>query len=252
MDRFLLSTIDPAAAGLARQHGLGVELAQFCTASNMYPPDFARWDWDARAALQGVSRAVLHAPFAELSPAAIDPGVWALVRERLLRACRIAQGYGVRRMVVHAGYIPHVYFKEWFQERSLAFWRDFLPELPDGFEILLENVLEDEPYMLLELLSALSDVRLRACLDVGHARVCSSVAPERWVDALAPFLRHAHLHNNDGHTDSHCPPDEGVMDPASLTRHLINRAPEITICLETLDAARSIAWLKTFVKEGIL
>ena len=120
-ERLFLSTIADDAVQTAREFGLGVELAQFCLAENMdkTPPDVQA---SLDAALE-VPRRVLHAPFAELCPAAIDPLVRAVTRRRFLQAAALAKRYGAEKMVVHSGFIPLVYYPEWFAPQSAAFWR---------------------------------------------------------------------------------------------------------------------------------
>ena len=82
--KLFVSTIAEDCAAAAREHSLGLEIAEFCYAPNM--------DTDSAAHFRRVSqltaesgcglRLLLHAPFAELSPCAIDPLVRDVVRRR--------------------------------------------------------------------------------------------------------------------------------------------------------------------------
>ncbi len=48
------------------------------------------------------------------------------------------------------------------------------------------------------------DPRFGLCLDVGHANTrVSETPPLDWIAPMAPWLRHVHLHNNDGDWDLH-------------------------------------------------
>ena len=58
---------------------------------------------------------------------------------RLLQAAETASSLGVTRMVCHGGFIPHVYFPEWYVEQSVLFWRALLDKLPKGMTLALEN-----------------------------------------------------------------------------------------------------------------
>ena len=51
-------------------------------------------------------RTVLHAPFNELHPAAIDPLAKDLARHRMEQAYTACKDLGVSKMVVHSGYVP--------------------------------------------------------------------------------------------------------------------------------------------------
>ena len=243
--RLFLSTIADDAVQTAREFGLGVELAQFCLAENM---DKTQPDVQASldAALE-VPHRVLHAPFAELCPAAIDPLVRAVTRRRFLQAAALAKRYGAEKMVVHSGFIPLVYYPEWFAPQSAAFWREFLNDV-DGLTLCVENVMETSPDALRQIVEQVNDSRLRICLDVGHA-FCQSGDLAPWLDALAPYISHVHLHNNHGSFDEHLGLPDGTLDMAAVIRQLEALAPQATYTLEVRSARASVEWL---LKEGLL
>lgn len=244
-ERLFLSTIADDAVQTAREFGLGVELAQFCLAENMdkTPPDVQA---SLDAALE-VPRRVLHAPFAELCPAAIDPLVRAVTRRRFLQAAALAKRYGAEKMVVHSGFIPLVYYPEWFAPQSAAFWREFLNDV-DGLTLCVENVMETSPDALRQVAEQVNDPRLRICFDVGHA-FCQSGDLAPWLDALAPYSSHVHLHNNHGTFDEHLGLPDGTLDMATVIRQLEALAPQATYTLEVRSARASVEWL---LKEGLL
>ena len=244
-ERLFLSTIADDAVQTAREFGLGVELAQFCLAENMdkTPPDVQK---SLDAALQ-MPRRVLHAPFAELCPAAIDPLVREVAKRRFLQAAALAKRYGAEKMVVHSGFIPLVYYPEWFAPQSAAFWREFLNDV-DGLTLCVENVMETSPDALRQIAEQVNDPRLRICFDVGHA-FCQSGELAPWLDALAPYLSHVHLHNNHGSSDEHLGLPDGTLDMAAVIRQLEALAPQATYTLEVRSARASVEWL---LKEGLL
>ena len=244
-ERLFLSTIADDAVQTAREFGLGVELAQFCLAENMdkTPPDVQA---SLDAALE-VPRRVLHAPFAELCPAAIDPLVREVTRRRYLQAAALAKRYGAEKMVVHSGFIPLVYYPEWFAPQSAAFWREFLNDV-DGLTLCVENVMETSPDALRQVAEQVNDPRLRICFDVGHA-FCQSGDLAPWLDALAPYISHVHLHNNHGTFDEHLGLPDGTLDMAAVIRQLEALAPQATYTLEVRSARASVEWL---LKEGLL
>lgn len=244
-ERLFLSTIADDAVQTAREFGLGVELAQFCLAENMdkTPPDVQA---SLDAALE-VPRRVLHAPFAELCPAAIDPLVREVAKRRYLQAAALAKRYGAEKMVVHSGFIPLVYYPEWFAPQSAAFWREFLNDV-DGLTLCVENVMETSPDALRQVAEQVNDPRLRICFDVGHA-FCQSGELAPWLDALAPYSSHVHLHNNHGTFDEHLGLPDGTLDMATVIRQLEALAPQATYTLEVRSARASVEWL---LKEGLL
>lgn len=244
-ERLFLSTIADDAVQTAREFGLGVELAQFCLAENMdkTPPDVQA---SLDAALE-VPRRVLHAPFAELCPAAIDPLVREVAKRRFLQAAALAKRYGAEKMVVHSGFIPLVYYPEWFAPQAAAFWRVFLNDV-DGLTLCVENVMETSPDVLRQIAEQVNDPRLRICFDVGHA-FCQSGELAPWLDALAPYISHVHLHNNHGSFDEHLGLPDGTLDMAAVIRQLEALAPQATYTLEVRSARASVEWL---LEEGLL
>ena len=91
--RVYLSTIDPEAGSIARAQGLGVEIAEYCTASNM-DEHFEEHHQKVLAEVQGVPHRILHGPFNELFPCAIDPKARRLAAQRYRQACGLAASYG--------------------------------------------------------------------------------------------------------------------------------------------------------------
>ena len=242
-NRLYLSTIGEDASELASRYGLGLELCEFCTAENMDAPNFADWDSLVRQRMKKADRFILHAPFSEIYPSAIDPRAMRLAHERLLQAAGLAMSYGIRRMVVHGGYLPTVYFPQWFRERSILFWQRFLEDIPADFQILVENVLEDRPERLLEVVSAVDDPRLGLCLDVGHVTANTNSSLADWLRCLDSRISHVHIHNNFGGEDRHLPLGEGSIDMEWLLAELLARAPEASLTLENILPAPSLAWL---------
>jgi sugar phosphate isomerase/epimerase len=253
-DRIYVSTTANDACDTIRDYHFGIEIAEFCTAENM-DHDFERWDTQAREKMnvaqsdpkRRTKKAILHAPFNELCPAAIDPLVLDIAKLRYGQAFRLAQSYGINRMVVHSGYVPFVYFKSYFVERSINFWREYLSDKPQDFTLLLENVLDDEPFTLIEIIKGLGDPRLRLCFDTGHANIVKTgMTMEEWAEAAAPYLGHLHIHNNNGagERDLHNPLGEGSIDMAELLRIIIKKQPEATFTIESLNSRASAEWLK--------
>lgn len=239
-----LSSIGADCCEAARAFGLGIELAQFCTAARLdgAPPE--PWEIPVECCLSASSRFVLHGPFNELTPAAIDPLVLDVTKKRYRQAIKKAHAMGIQKIVLHAGFLPLVYYPEWFVERSAAVWRELLCDIPDDMTVCLENVLEPEPQLLTAIMEAVHDPRLRICLDLGHANTCASaLPPEDWLRACAPYLSHVHLHNNQGDRDLHAALFDGVMDIAGLLSLLEALSPQATCTLELTQDRPSLDWL---------
>ena len=243
---FYVSTIAHDASALAREFGMGLEIAEFCTAWNM-DEEFSQADTAVKQKLEGISATILHAPYNELFPCAIDKKARSLAAERYRQAIALAGRYGAQKVVIHGGYHPLMYYPVWYVEQSILFWKEFLREDP-GVEIVLENVLETEPQWLADIVKAVDHPRLRLCLDVGHVNAYSKIPVENWLDSFAPWLSHVHIHNNDGTQDQHMALHQGNLSVKDVIRWLGKRCPDATITLELMEAESSVRWLK---EEGL-
>lgn len=237
-----ISTIAADAAEVARAYGFGLEIAEYCTAWNM-DEQFSQTDPVVREKLAEVGGCILHGPFNELFPCAIDKKARALAADRYRQAIALAKGYGATKVVIHGGYNPRIYYPVWYVEQSILFWKEFLQEDP-GVQIVLENVLEETPDMLLDIVKGVEDERLRLCLDIGHVNAYSEISVMEWLAAWAPYLSHFHIHNNDGSRDQHNALNDGEIPVRDLLLHAEYMCPDATYTLELLQAESSACWLK--------
>ena len=243
-DRLYISTVADDARELALRDGLGLEIADYCTPYNM-DLLFAETDARVRAEMEGVTHFLFHCAYSELCPAAIDPLVREHTARRYTQSIELAARYGIRKVVIHTGFIPKVYFPEWFIPESVDFWQKFLASASRDVTICLENVMETDPDVQIGIVSAVNDPRLWLCLDVGHANSTGSrLGVPVWIDAAAPYLSHVHIHNNNGLTDLHAPLGEGVMDMAAVIDRIESACPSATYTIENISAAASIQWLR--------
>lgn len=240
-EQYYISTIASDAPQAARQYGLGLEIAEYCTAWNM-DKDFARTDASLRQKLEGIPHRVLHAPFNELFPCAIDPKARELAASRYRQAIRLAHDYGAETVVIHGGYHPFIYFPVWYVEQSIEFWKDFLADDP-GVQIVLENVLEEEPEMLRDILRGVNHPRLGMCLDIGHVNAYSGRPVMQWLEVCAPYIRHFHIHNNDGSRDSHSPLTQGSIPMGTFLARADALCPGASYTLELMESEESARWL---------
>lgn len=248
-NKLLISTIDENAPALAREYGVGLEIADFCWAQKL-DIDLEDNLKAAERKMEGVSRFRFHAPFAELSPCAIDPKARELTRERYSQAVKTAQMLGISDLVIHGGFIPHVYFPEYFVSESISFWKDFISGIDPRVSIAIENVMEPGPEMLVKIVDAVGSERLGLCLDVGHANCSiSDTAPIEWLRTMKDKLFHLHIHNNFGGEDIHAPLGSGTVPMEELLDEALTCAPNASFTIENMNSRPSIEWL---VDKGYL
>ena len=128
MRRFSISELDARAPEFAIGRGLGLEIIGFCTAERMEDENLLASE---ELRLRPFARKSLHAPYYELTPCAIDSLIGRVSLHRYRQAVQTSMRLGIRRMVVHSGYAPQMYFPEWFVPKSIEFWKEFVRELPE-------------------------------------------------------------------------------------------------------------------------
>lgn len=248
-DRVLLGaslrTFDDCLA-LAQQHGLGMEIQTFAY------PDVLSGDW--RSILRDYKRRLadfngertMHGPFIDLPAGSSDPMIRAVVRQRIVTALETAAELQASKVVFHANFIAsmrNTNYRQEFFRNQLEFWPP-LAELAarHGMVIVLENMWEFDPHIIPDVLAAANIPSLRACLDIGHARLFSD--PEfsirAWIEASQPFLSHIHMNNNPGTVDEHHALDDGVIDYDEVLGWLraLPEAPTISLEMYEVDAMR--------------
>lgn len=238
------------ALPVAKEFGLGLEVCEFCITENLdekrdeIMPFFLE-------NVQGASAVILHAPFNELYPHAIEPKVREVAMERLSDIYRLAREIGAEKMVVHANFVESLYHPDWFVEKQIAFWREFLEKNEGETVLVLENVMEQSPEMLVKIAAGVSDSRLRLCLDLGHANLTKTPV-STWISECAPYLSHYHIHNNHGPVeagpasggDLHRAVFDGAMDMEALLRLAEKLTPDATATVECNEVKSSSEWLK--------
>ena len=239
--KIYISTTASDAQKIAKRYGLGIEIAEYCTAWNM-DEKFDEVHPKVQEEIAGISRRILHAPFNELFPCAIDKKARALAAYRYCQAIDLAKQYNASKVVIHGGYNRGLYYPVWYVEESIKFWKEFLAEDP-GMQIVLENVLEEEPGMLLDIVKGVDHPNLRLCLDIGHVNAYSKVPLMQWLESWKDHLTHFHIHNNDGSWDTHNTLNDGTIPIWEFLDRAVDLCPDATFTLELLEAGPSVRWL---------
>lgn len=225
---------EPHYINLFLEHRLNPELGFDAMALDRFAPD-----WHIAAARifhdSGLTCAV-HLPFFDLHPGSLDPLVRQACRERLTQAMDVAAIYAPNHFIAHLDYNPATYhqFQKVWMKNCVETWKELLPRA-DRTPVFLENVYEQDPTHLVELLQQLPE-QAGACLDLGHWHCFAKGADknnlDQWLSALAPFALHLHLHDNDGHSDQHLGLGCGTIPWNSLWTHLRERKIPVTVTLE--------------------
>ena len=149
----------------------------------------------------------IHMPFNDLKPGSLDEYVRQASARRLTEGAMLGEIYHPEHFIIHSGYCPDVYddnFEKWL-EKSVLTWKKVLEIIPEA-PVYLENVYEIDPKRIFDLLIRFEG-RVGFCFDLGHwfstGKGSENKNLEHWLEVMAPFLKHVHLHDNDGVKDEH-------------------------------------------------
>ena len=249
-NNIFIATFSYGAVDVIRENQLNIEINHTCISEELNPENREKLLASIRRDIEetGAEKVIVHGPFTEIIPAAIDGRARDFAKKRLEEAWEVCRAIGAEGMVVHTGWIPFMYFKEWQAEKGAAFWQEFMQDKPQDFRIFVENVLDDEPYMLANMMKQITDPRIGLCLDVGHALAAghNAIPMEEWIRVLGPYLMHFHIHNNHGDRDAHgaLSLEDGVLDFNEVFSWIRQYCrPDVTFTIESRDCASAVKWL---------
>ena len=157
----------------------------------------------------------IHGPFMDLSPGGVDPRIKEVTRDRLLKTIELAHFFNPTMIVFHPGYERWKFdgnINLWL-ESSLQTWRPLVKEAEErGLTLAIENVFEESPDPIKNLLEEIHSPHFRFCFDTGHQNVFAKTPLTIWIEALGGFLSEVHLHDNHKEMDEHLPVGEGEFD----------------------------------------
>lgn len=165
----------------------------------------------------------LHGPFYDLVPGGMDKKILKASRERLKEAFDLIPLFEPLSIVCHTGYDVKRYHDvqdEWL-DTAIETWAPLIKYLKGTpTNLMIENVYEKTPKMLLKLLHGLNTEKVGFCFDAGHMNVFSETSMEGWLTALGPYLKELHLHDNHGISDDHMSIGKGKIDFESLFEYV--------------------------------
>lgn len=191
----------------------------------------------------------MHGAFLDVTIHSEDPLIREASKKRVRQSMEIAERMGLKAVVFHtgllAGFRVDYYLEHWKRENS-RFFAELAEEYPDR-EILMENMFDEVPDELAALGEALKETdNFGICLDYAHGAV-TDCPGERWVQSLAPYIRHIHINDNNLQADLHQPIGDGLIDWQEFDS-LIRRygiSPTVLIEVKGYEAQRrSLEYLK--------
>lgn len=192
-----------------------------------------------------------HGPYCDLVPASFDSKIKKATSERFNSVYDIAKKFNSEHIVFHTGFIPKMHYPDYWLEKSITFWKEFI-ENKENIEILIENVLEDDFMPIFELVEEINHPNFSVCLDIGHANACSSKGIENWIKGLNKKIKHVHLHNNDGIHDNHNGLQTGNINILNTLECLNTFCPNASWTLEVFNKVDIIESIKVLKNNRFL
>ncbi len=188
----------------------------------------------------------LHVPTSDASDPNLRVDLGRMLRHNLMvmeRVFEIASLIDVRHVVIHGGDIiadngtgfTGISYRKAFLNtvRNLK----MLAQLARDYSVVLclenldDNRVGSLPVELLAILHAANE-DISVTFDTGHAFIIAErygITLSEFLDELHPFIKHVHLHDNDGISDLHLPLGEGKIDAGSVLRDIRDIQPEYVV-----------------------
>lgn len=231
---------------LTQKYDCGVESIEFSVADNLDNLPQNIYSYRRRLEKMGCEKLTIHGPFLDLNPMSYDSLALENTFIRYEQAYQAAKALGAKKIVYHTCYIPRVYLLIKWADRVADFYKKFL-ENKEGIEILMENVQDPEIAPILQVAKKVDHPDFGLCLDIGHANCYSKSSVMKWTTNLAPYVKHVHVHDNDGTADKHLGIGMGNIPVKEVLEHITRENPKVTMTIECSQAQHvedSIKWLK--------
>lgn len=231
------------AADLCRRYRLGVEMQAFANPDyELDRPDAVAWHNEV---YNDILPRSIHGPFADLSMGSSDRLIREVTFKRFAYAHERAVQLGAESIVLHHGYVPGTNpYSSWLR-RSVDLWDQFFAEIDVQPTIFLENLLEEDPGLLIDVVDQVDREKVRICLDIGHAHCNSRVPVTEWIAQAGDLIGYVHLHDNHGHSDAHLSLGSGNIPLDEVCSALEQYCPNAIWALEVGpdNMADSVFWL---------
>lgn len=238
---------------ILKEYNVGLEVVQFASPYILdRKEEFVRSYKDEIKDLLGKINISIHGPYADLIPGTRDSRIANIAKERFEEGYNIAKNLGAKRIVYHHSYTPKTYtYAEW-SNNSIVFWKDFLQDKLDNIQIHIENTLEDDFYLIKQLVDEINHPNFSVCLDIGHINAYSPYTIDQWIEGLGNNIKHMHIHNNYGKKDTHNGLEKGNIDIIKLLKKVSEEMPQTSISLEIVDIDELKESLELLYKNGII
>ncbi len=237
---------------LAGKYGCGFELVSFAMPSVIDSKEQRKEQMSAfQQELRNFSGyKTFHGPFIDLVLHSPDKKIAKLSQDRIREGIEMALNLGCSHIVFHCSINMLIrnqsYFKKAVEDQA-DFWSAVSKEYPE-ICICLENMWEDSPDLLKDIIKKSNSEHVKSCLDLGHMNVFSSLDASRWFDTMKEDIVYMHWNDNDGDRDLELALGEGNIDWKKMVNFTSQLSEHPLIVLEVGDIVnveKSFEYLKS-------
>ena len=211
IDRMMIIPQKDSIAGfvqLSEEYGCGFEYNDFFIPALLDDEE----ELDKRVKLYTMDEnrpafSTVHGAFFDVTVFSDDPRIREVSDLRVTQSLDVAKRLGAEAVVFHTNYIPNFkldsYVDGWV-DKNAEYWGAKLKQYPT-LNIYIENMFDTDYEPLVRLAEKMKSYsNFGICLDYAHAQVFGDEADiDKWVKALAPYVRHLHINDNDFKKDLH-------------------------------------------------
>jgi len=197
----------------------------------------------------------LHGPIFAWDPASYDKAMRDTCWNRTMALFEVVDLVKPETIVLHSSYIHQVrqFDQKNWRDMTIDFYQRLLEHLPNnGCRIAIENIFEQHPFLLAEVIHGINDERVGHCFDIGHFNMFQKgFKADNWLKPFGDKLYHLHLHDNYGQEDLHLPPGTAGIDFAPLLETLASYSHHFTATVEGKnidDNDTAVEWVQTHIK----
>lgn len=252
MSRFMVvSKVDrlPEYKAVSERYGVSFELNDFYEADVLDDTDMQDAIIHQYETMGIPNGSTMHGAFFDVVVFSTDAKIREVSKLRMKQSMDIAKRLGTRGVVFHTNCNPMLTSEAYDNNvvsMTVSYLEQLLQEYPE-IDIYLENMFDASP----KILRGISEQLVKysnygVCLDYAHASI-SKTPMQDWVEALAPYLKHIHINDNDLKSDLHLPLGAGQIDWNQFVKYYRTHFDQCSILVETAlpeEQEQSLRYLK--------
>lgn len=154
-----------------------------------------------------------HGAFLDLCITSRDKSIKDVSEKRFNQNLQISDSLDINYTIFHSGIISligHKYYYDDWVKQNISFWTKTITDFKTT--VLIENLWDQTPEHLFEVVNNVNSEKLKICFDTGHHNIFSNVSMKEWFRILGNYIPYIHLNDNLGDVDSELPPGKGNIN----------------------------------------